>query len=526
MATTRRRFVQTLAGAASLGVADLETLGNLVARGADPTATAPDIIRFGPDIEPIVRLIEETPRAQCVGALVEQLRLGLPYRRLLSAAYYAGIRKQKTNHVVYMIPSVHQVSVDLRPELKLLPLFWAVDVYKQQQEDFPTPPQTVLKGPFPSAEKAAAEFLDAMQQADLERSEQAIVALARSQGARQTMEQLWPVGCRNGGAGGHGAIAVASCCRALDTIGWQHAESALRFVVQNVFAWAGGGKPDRYFPVNTSRVDQHLDKLPPGWAGGEENTVATHELFGLLRTGQAEQACELATKQLLGGVRAQAIWDAVHLATAELMVRHESGWGLASRPLHANTSANALHYAFRTSESARTRLLVLLQAVAWAGDKTGSDLGIKSLRDIKLCELPSSPVPADTKTAVAEIFSLLPERSYRWDPQAKTAVTAYGDRAAADEASRKVFALVKSRPETAPRFAETARNWLCQKSTGDSHDYKFLAAILEEAEWVSPAWQPHLLAASVHFFHGEQGPDHPAVQQAREALKKERVPSG
>src|SRR5262249_59298749 len=56
----------------------------------------------------------------------------------------------------------------------------------------------------------------------------------------------------------------------------------------------------------------------------------------------------LRFKQLLHGVGAQAVWDAVHLATAELMVRHKSGWGLASRPLHANTSTNALHYAFPT----------------------------------------------------------------------------------------------------------------------------------------------------------------------------------
>ena len=46
---------------------------------------------------------------------------------------------------------------------------------------------------------------------------------------------------------------------------------------------------------------------------------------------------------------------------------------------------------------------------------------------------------------------------------------------------------------------QAARSWMCQKSTTDPHDYKFLSAILEEAEAGSPQWQPQLLAASVHF---------------------------
>src|SRR5439155_15941001 len=132
-------------------------------------------------------------------------------------------------------------------------------------------------------------------------------------------------------------------------------------------------------------ADRQLEKLPPTWAATKADASATRELFTLLREGKVEPACDLAVKQLLGGVGAQALWDAVHLATAELMVRHKSGWGLASRPLHANTSTNALHYAFRSCTTARTRLLALLQAVAWAAGRTGSDLG--DLRDVKIAEL-------------------------------------------------------------------------------------------------------------------------------------------
>ena len=47
-----------------------------------------------------------------------------------------------------------------------------------------------------------------------------------------------------------------------------------------------------------------------------------------------------------------------------------------------------------------------------------------------------------------------------------------------------------------------------------------LAAIVEDIDWVSPEWRPHLLAASVHYFHGAQSPDNSVIQQVREMLPK------
>jgi hypothetical protein len=67
---------------------------------------------------------------------------------------------------------------------------------------------------------------------------------------------------------------------------------------------------------------------------------------------------------------------------------------------------------------------------------------------------------------------------------------------------------------------QTAHGWLCRKASNDHHEYKFLAAILEDVGWVSPQWRPHLLAASVHYFHGDRSPDNSVIQQVREALPK------
>src|SRR4029079_11478101 len=163
--------------------------------------------------------------------------------------------------------------------------------------------------------------------------------------------------------------------------------------------------------------------------------------------------------------------------------------------------------------------LVLLQAVAWATDKTGGDRASGRPRGLALTDLPAARVPASSEDAVAEIFAQLPARHYRWDATKRRAVLTYGTRADADEAGRKVFVLAKDRPSAVPLFVQTAHSWLCRKASNDTHEYKFLAAILEDVGWVSPEWRPHLLAASVHYFHGDKSPDNPVIQQVREALR-------
>ena len=118
-----------------------------------------------------------------------------------------------------------------------------------------------------------------------------------------------------------------------------------------------------------------------------------------------------------------------------------------------------------------------------------------------------------------ESINTHPARHYRWDATNRRAVLTYGTRADADEACRKVFALASERPTAVPLFVQTAHSWLCRKASNDSHEYKFLAAILEDVGWVSPEWRPHLLAASVHYFHGDRSPDNAVIRQAREALR-------
>jgi hypothetical protein len=330
----------------------------------------------------------------------------MPFRRFVAGVFLAALRKQHSHHSVYLVHSAHQFSLDLAPQERLLPLFWAVDHFKWHQERFPTPPVNSLAGALPAPEDAESEFHEAMRQRDTEGAERAVTALARSAGARQAFDILWQYGCSDGSLIGHRAIAVTSTWRTLETVGWQHAEPVLRFVVYNLLT--SNGRPDRYYRPNLARTDQILGTSPLGWAGGPPDRAVTLELFAELRQGQSERACELVARLLSAEHGAQSLWDAVHIAAAELLILHPSTIDMGARPLHANTAVNALHYAFHTSSAPRVRLLILLQATAWVGDFIRVHLNNHVRENMRLLDLEGVPPPAPARDAVQELLDELP----------------------------------------------------------------------------------------------------------------------
>ena len=91
MPATRRQFLRTTAAGVSLGLGEwAAVLLPISPASAEEAKVTPDLVRFGSDIEPFVRMIEDTPREKCPAMMIEQLRKGLPYRQFLAALYLAN----------------------------------------------------------------------------------------------------------------------------------------------------------------------------------------------------------------------------------------------------------------------------------------------------------------------------------------------------------------------------------------------------------------------------------------------------
>jgi hypothetical protein len=230
--------MQTAAAGSLLGLGDLGFLSQLTPVSAEEAKLDPKAVRFSPEIEPLVRLLEDTPRDKVLEEVAARVKRGLSYRELLAAVLLAGVRNVQPRpvgfkfHAVLVINSAHLASISSPDEHRWLPIFWAIDNFKQSQaEDEREGNWTMApvdESAVPSADKARQAFIDAMENWDESAADCAIAALARTAGAAEVYELLFGFGCRDFRDIGHKAIYVANSMRTLRSIGWQHAEPVLR----------------------------------------------------------------------------------------------------------------------------------------------------------------------------------------------------------------------------------------------------------------------------------------------------------
>jgi hypothetical protein len=505
--TSRRSFLQAAAlGSAAYGLGDLGFLAGLPVVRAEDAKPNPKAVQFRPEIEPLVRLIEDTPRDKMLEAVAGRIRGGTSYRDVLAALLLAGVRNVQPRpsvgfkfHAVLVVNSAHLASISSPDEHRWLPIFWALDHFKSAQAqdinegDWTMAP--VDESRVPSADKARAAFLSAMEKWDESAADVAAAAMARSAGAQETFELLFRLGARDFRDIGHKAIYVANAYRTLQCIGWQHAEPVLRSLAYALLAHRGEGNPatsDLAADRPGRRNAELAKKLRADWASGKIDPAATKELLATLRTGSADEACDLAVKQINAGVHPQSVWDALFLGGGELLFRQR---GIVA--LHALTSANALNFAYQTSGDDHTRRLLTLQCAAFIPLFRQAMQGRGNVAEFKIDELTPAAPEATDAAAVNEIFSTLGK-----------------DR---QQAARKLIGALEKKQATAESVIVAGRVLVFLKGD-NSHDYKFSSAVLEDYYHVSPAWRNRFLAAGVFNLRSSEDRDNALVKRTRAAL--------
>src|SRR4029079_18165067 len=81
--TSRRGFLQAGGVGALAAATDLSFISKLRPVSAAEAQIDPKIVQFGPDIEPIVRLLEDTPRERVLEEFAARIKGGLSYREVL-----------------------------------------------------------------------------------------------------------------------------------------------------------------------------------------------------------------------------------------------------------------------------------------------------------------------------------------------------------------------------------------------------------------------------------------------------------
>jgi hypothetical protein len=503
---TRRRFIQQGAAASALAACgDLGFLSALAPVSASEARLDKRAVELSSDMAPLVRMLEETPRDRLLEEMAVRIRSGLSYRDLLAALLLAGVKNVEPRpsvghkfHAVLVVNSAHLASLSSPPEHRWLPIFWALDYYKsseardvEERGDWTMPP--VNAAHIPGSLAAPQAFDDAMEAWDESAADAAIVGLARSAGANAIYETLFRYGARDFRSIGHKAIYVANSYRTLQCIGWRHAEPVLRSLVYALLMHEGknprdrDAAADRPFRQNLERQQQ----IRADWQVGEINASATEDLVTALRGQSADEACDHVVELVNRGVAPQSIWDGLHSAAAELLMRQP---GIVA--LHAVTSTNAMHYGFRTAADDETRRLILLQNAAFLPlfREAMHDRG--EVADRKIQQLVPGESAGSAQDSIAEIFA-----SVSQDPGA---------------AANKVLGYLSAHGNV-QSLVDAARLLVFTKGD-DAHDYKYSSAVLEDYLHVSPRWRDRYLAASVYKLRGTQDRDNPLVARTRAAL--------
>ena len=493
---SRRHFLQTSA-ALGFGLGLATEVNAFAPDSPEGSTVKPGMVRLRPEIEPVVRWIEEVPRDKILNVAVEKLREGLSYRELMAGLFLAGIRNIKPRpvgfkfHAVMVIHSAHLIGQTAAVDERLLPLLWALDTFKSSQAadvkegDWSLGPVDEAKLPKPW--QAKQEFVRAMEAWDAEAADAAIVSFCRSHGAAEVMEAFWRFALRDQRNIGHKAIFAAQSWRTLQAIGWQNAEPVLRSLTYGIL--------DREGKPGTDVVGPYLEnveaakKFPESWLADSQNQSAGEALLSELRSLTPAAAGVHLIEPLRSGVGPASIWDDILVGASELSLRKP---GIVA--LHAVTSANALHFIYGAAGDETTRKLALLQGASWLALFRGA---IGDAPDVKLDQLEPVEVPKSAGEALADIF------------------TAVGT--SREQAARKTIGFLKNGGTVEEVYA-AARRMILLKGT-DSHDFKFGAAAWEESLLAnSPETRLRLTAGMMGHLPAATSADSPFMHRAREAV--------
>jgi hypothetical protein len=466
----RRTFVHT-AGAAGLGLA-----GGL------------GLADTGGSVAMLVKMLEESPRERIRGELVRMIRAGLKYEDLLAALFLAATRNVQPYpdvgfkyHSVMMLRSVHSTTQHLPPAERWLPVIWAVDYFKetqaQEQASSGWHMSTRATAPATNPEAARRSLTAALDKWDHEAADAAIVDYARSARPADIFSLLFSYGARDLREIGHKAITVSNAHSLITLFGdGARAEPVLRSTVAALLNSEGEPvpathdlAPDRPWRRNRERLHQ----IPPSWKQGRDDPGARAGLRAALYQVSAEESGRVVVETLRQGISPETIWQVFFDTAAELLMQQP---GIV--PVHAQTTANALHYAYRVCDNEQTQQLILLQCAAFIA--MFREMTRTKETDVNLQKLEPLPLERKGIDPLEEIFSELSARHRL-------------------EAARKSLGYLRSGGDPDNLIA-TARHHLVYGAQ-ETHDYKFAEAVFDNyAQFPDPAWRSRFLSAGMAYF--------------------------
>lgn len=456
--------------------------------------------------EGLLNWLEQSQRKDIPRDAARMIRSGLRYEDLLAALCVAAVRSVQPYpdvgykyHSVMVLRSIRSASEQLRAADRYLPVVWAADYFKDAQAQeraaggwrLPSRPSAA------TADRAAARraLVSALDNWDRDAADAAIVSYAQAAQPDEIFSLLFDYGARDLRAIGHKAITVSNAHSLVTLLGSAHAEPLLRSTVAALQNSEGGPDPARHNlkPDRPWRENQRRSReIPRSWKHGRDDAGARRDLRAALYQESEETAGVFVVELLRQGISPEAIWRVLFSTAAELLMRQPS-----IVVLHAQTTANALNYAYRVCSDETTQQLMLLQCAAFT--VYFRTLANARPQDFSLDTLQPLPPDGTGTDAIAEIFA---------DASA-------GHRM---QAAQKCLSYLQHGGD-AEAFIASARHHLIYNAD-EPHEYKFTEAMFDSYSHIADsAWRRLFLSAGMAYFRGPSERPVRVVEETIELLK-------
>ena len=515
---TRREFLAEVGCGMLIATVGFETASGLSLSPA-VAKDAADELCFG-SLEPLVRLMQETPVNKLLPLLTERLRSGTELRQLVAAAALANARTFGGEdyvgfHTMMALAPAFHMAQELPRESQALPVFKVL--YRntnriQEQGGRSAEVLHVVKpGPLSEGRSAGELLRDAVRQKDVNTAEQTLAALAQRSADDAFNDLLFAV---QDNTEVHRVVLPYRAWDMLGIIGKEQAHTLLRQSVRycvKAESWSRTETWDEPRTLLPKLLDEHkLLGRPPGARAAEDKWV--EEFSQTIFKSTPAQAASAAAAALEEGIASTAIGEAITLAANQLVLRDYGRTPRDESPgkplgsvhgdsigVHASDSANAWRNMARVSNSRNCFASLILGAYQVARDRgaRGGDF------------LNWQPLPygwqSDQAQKLTDANEILREadEAIRGNLQSRASalIHRYGE---LGHPSRPVFDLLL-------RYAVS--------EDGSLHAEKFYRTCSEEFAAARPAYRWRYLVALARVTASEYGRPAAGMAEARALLK-------
>ncbi len=514
--SSRREFLTDVSRATVLAAVGSSLASEL---GLAPAfaGEAPETLTFG-SVEPLVRLMQETPANKLLPLLAAKLQSGTDLRQLTAAAALANARTFGGEdyvgfHTMMALSPAYHMSRELSGAQQALPVFKVLYRNTNRIQEFGGRAKEVLH-PVKPAELGESQLggeaiRDAVRKKDTARAEQTLAALAQRSPDDAFNSVLLAV---QDNSEVHRVVMPYRAWDLLDVVGREHAHTMLRQSVHYCVKAESGRNAswDTTCALLTKLLDQHklLDQKP-GTRAAEDNWV--DQLSQTIFKSTPAQAAEAVAAALAEGFSPTVIGEAISLAANQLILRDQGRTPKMEVPgkpigsvhgdsigVHACDSANAWRNMARVTNARNTYACLILGAHQVANDRVerGGDF-------LKWDALPIKWQLDRTKSTDATALLREAEEAIRGNLQAQAAATVhhYGE---LGHSPRPMFDLML-------RYAVS--------EDGALHAEKYYRTTSDEFASTRDAFRWRQLVALARVTASEYGRPAPGMAEARELLK-------